>query len=96
VLLVRDINQEANDAEVCVIESGSVIGIPPYALKSTGAGSTIPYALKSTGIDRYHFGSNEHTNKEVMAKYGPELLKRLDATRMIQISIQEDEGRAHV
>jgi hypothetical protein len=31
-----------------------------------------------------------------MAKYGPELLKRLDATRMIQISIQEDEGRAHV
>ena len=96
MLLVSDINQEAKDAEVCVIAPGSVIGIPSYALESTGAGATIPYALESTGIDRYHFGSNEHTNKEVMAKYGPELLKRLDATRMIQISIQEDEGRAHV
>ena len=55
-----DINQEAKDAEVCEIESGSVIGIPPYALESTGAESTLPYALESTGRDRYHFGSNEH------------------------------------
>ena len=55
-----DINQEAKDAEVCEIESGSVIGIPPYALISTGAESTPPYGLITTGGDRYHVGSNEH------------------------------------